>query len=141
MNASSGGREYRALGKIAREIHQILELAVGICCPSIGSDANYHHSTSCQIPPADKEIGQILISVDYMQRLALQQNLLKKLEKVTAICRNIEYLMLMNSDSIFTGVQKEAAHRTPGYKAQLCDLDMPGREQYPIPVMEFDCKR
>ncbi|KAM7096814.1 LOW QUALITY PROTEIN: ankyrin and armadillo repeat-containing protein [Ciconia maguari] len=50
------------------EVHQILrELAVGICCPSISSDANYHHRTSCQLPPActDTKMG-ILISVDDM---------------------------------------------------------------------------
>ncbi|XP_067405132.1 ankyrin and armadillo repeat-containing protein isoform X4 [Emydura macquarii macquarii] len=56
-----------------KEIHQIVrELAVGIYClnqiPSISLDANYDHSTSCQLPPAyfDTRIGQILISVDYM---------------------------------------------------------------------------
>ncbi|KAM6129307.1 LOW QUALITY PROTEIN: ankyrin and armadillo repeat-containing protein [Pterocles gutturalis] len=71
MNASLGRRGI--LGsreeRIAREVHQVLrELAVGICCPSIGSDANYHHSASCQLPPVyvDRKIGKILISVDYM---------------------------------------------------------------------------
>uniref|UniRef100_A0A8D0HEW0 Ankyrin and armadillo repeat containing n=1 Tax=Sphenodon punctatus TaxID=8508 RepID=A0A8D0HEW0_SPHPU len=56
-----------------REIHQIVrELAVGIYClnqiPLISLDANYDHSTSCQLPPAyyDTRIGQMLISVDYM---------------------------------------------------------------------------
>ncbi|KAM6348678.1 ankyrin and armadillo repeat-containing protein [Alca torda] len=36
--------------------------------PSINSDANYPHSTSCQIPPADREIGQIFISADYVEK-------------------------------------------------------------------------
>ncbi|XP_025035644.2 ankyrin and armadillo repeat-containing protein isoform X3 [Pelodiscus sinensis] len=56
-----------------KEIHQIVrELAVGLYClnqvPSISLDANYDHSTSCQLPPAyfDTRIGQMLISVDYM---------------------------------------------------------------------------
>ncbi|KAM6080376.1 LOW QUALITY PROTEIN: ankyrin and armadillo repeat-containing protein [Theristicus caerulescens] len=51
------------------KIHQILrELAVGIFCPSISSDMNYHHRTSCQLPPAyiDTKMRQILIRVDYM---------------------------------------------------------------------------
>lgn len=36
--------------------------------PFISLDANSHHRTSCQLPPAyiDTKIGQILISVDYM---------------------------------------------------------------------------
>ncbi|XP_074858067.1 ankyrin and armadillo repeat-containing protein [Carettochelys insculpta] len=56
-----------------KEVHQIVrELAAGIYClnqiPSISLDANYDHSTSCQLPPAyfDTRIGQMLISVDYM---------------------------------------------------------------------------
>lgn len=42
------------------------------------------------------------------QRLALEQKLLKKqLEKIIAICRNLEYLRLMNSDSAFFGFKKK----------------------------------
>ncbi|KAM6200701.1 LOW QUALITY PROTEIN: ankyrin and armadillo repeat-containing protein [Sarcoramphus papa] len=281
--------------------------------PSISSDANYHHSTSCQLPPADTKTGH-LIGVDYMfdlvdfcthscfaglidistkhdfgtydenanedptynpnstggkkvfmqyadnmlfkltlgttqvelcenvfrfdavntftnvvrsteaydtityrlqQRLALQQKLLKKqLEKIIAIRRNIEYLKLMNLIPFLLGFKKKmeipylskclqpysskktvfffrsnfkcqhfqyaqneyfyvhggtefgtlsvkaisleimflvcclscnvcvcAACRASGYEAQLFDMDMPGREYYPIPVMEFDGKR
>ncbi|KAM9284212.1 LOW QUALITY PROTEIN: ankyrin and armadillo repeat-containing protein [Cariama cristata] len=33
-----------------------------------------------------------------------------------------------------------ATCRASGYKAQLFDMDMPGREHYPIPGMEFDGK-
>ncbi|KAM6131654.1 LOW QUALITY PROTEIN: ankyrin and armadillo repeat-containing protein [Phoenicopterus ruber ruber] len=65
-----------------KKVHQILrELAVGICLkPSISSDANYHHSTSCQLPPAciDTKIGQILISVDYMAEVVLIKILSEK---------------------------------------------------------------
>ncbi|KAM9287318.1 LOW QUALITY PROTEIN: ankyrin and armadillo repeat-containing protein [Morus bassanus] len=150
------------------KVHQILrELAVGICCPSISSDANYYHRISCQLPPAiDTKIGQILISVDYMagvwgiyiqremcqcvslqQRLALQQKLLKKqLEKITAICRNIEYLKLMNLIPFLRGFKKkmEIPNLSKVFSpilTQLIDMDMPDREYYSIPVMEFDGKR
>ncbi|KAM9628837.1 LOW QUALITY PROTEIN: ankyrin and armadillo repeat-containing protein [Morphnus guianensis] len=96
--------------------------------PFISSDANYHRSTSCQVPPGDTKIGLILISVDYMvevwgmhtqgnvytvtyrlqQRLALQQKLLKKqLEKIIAICRNIEYLKLMTLVPFLLGFKKK----------------------------------
>ncbi|KAM9235852.1 LOW QUALITY PROTEIN: ankyrin and armadillo repeat-containing protein [Leptosomus discolor] len=63
-------RDYQWTAEPVKKFHQVLrELAVGICyLLSIGSDANYHHNVSCQLPPAyiDTKIGQILISVCYM---------------------------------------------------------------------------